>query len=232
MNTELFSGKAAAYAAARPRYPAVAIEYILSLAPTNAVFADIGAGTGIFTAEIAKRGFDIFAVEPNADMLSQLTPLMQEFPNAKVVSASAEETTLPDKSVDVITCAQSLHWFDPFAFAAECRRIGKRNHCTVIAIYNNTPGGSSVSHSKNAETFFKNSTVREFPNPIRYTREKWLTYMTSHSHDPLPSDPNYDSHIAEMKKIFEKENTNGVLIRNVVTRVYHEKMEVFHGRAF
>ena len=222
MNTELFTGKAEAYGAARPGYPMVAIDYIFSLSPSNAIFADIGAGTGIFTIELAKRGCEVFAVEPNADMLSQLSPLVAEFPNVKIIPAPAEETGLPDNCVDVITCAQSLHWFDPDDFVAECHRIGKPG-CIVIAVYNNTPGGNSVQHSKSStDIFFKSPVIREFPNPIQYTREKWLTYMTSHSHDPLPSDPEYASHITEVNAIFDKENVNGFLHRNVITKVYTE----------
>jgi len=224
MNTELFTGKAAAYAAARPGYPNEAIHYVLNLAPPNAIFADIGAGTGIFTREIAKLGVEIFAVEPNADMLAQLSKLAEEFPNVKIRPHSAEKTMLPDASVDVIICAQALHWFDPAAFAAECVRIGKPG-ATVVAIYNSTPGGSSAAHSKDStKNFFETPTVREFPNPIRYTREKWVTYMTSHSYDPLPSDPNFDKHIAEVNAIFDKENLGGFLHRKVVTKIYHEKV--------
>ena len=80
-------------------------------------------------------------------MREQLSVTLAAFPNVKIVEGTAEITTLLDKSVDVITCAQALHWFDPEAFRAECRRIGKAD-VLVIAIYNNTPGGSSITHSK------------------------------------------------------------------------------------
>lgn len=224
MNTELFTGKAQAYANARPGYPNAAMEYIKSLVPPNAVFADIGAGTGKFTALLARYGYEIFAIEPNDDMRGQLAVTLTPFPNVKIVNGTAETTTIPDHSVDVITCAQALHWFDPDVFRAECRRIG-RPGALMIAIYNNTPGGSSVTHSKQStELFFKNPTVREFPNPMFYTRESWLQYMTSHSHDPLPSDPGYDAHIAEMDAVFDRENTDGLLRRDVVTVVYYERI--------
>jgi len=68
MNTKLFSGKAQAYADARPGYPDAVLEYIKSIVPTNAVFSDIGAGTGKFTALLAKGGYTIYAVEPNNDI--------------------------------------------------------------------------------------------------------------------------------------------------------------------
>ena len=225
-NTKLFSGKAEAYAKARPGYPEEAIEYIASLVPANAVFADIGAGTGKFTECLARRGFKVFAIEPNADMREQLAVTLNPYPNAEIVAGTAEVTTIPNNSVDVITCAQALHWFDPGAFRTECRRIGKSG-VLVIAVYNNTPGGSSTTHSKlSTDTFFINPIVCEFPNPIFYTREKWLEYMTSHSHDPLPSDPRYNAHIAEMNVIFDCENMDGLLKRDVITKVYSERVEI------
>ena len=63
-NTELFSGKAQAYANARPGYPDAALDYIKSIVPPNAVFADIGAGTGIFAELLAREGVEVYAVNP------------------------------------------------------------------------------------------------------------------------------------------------------------------------
>ena len=227
INTDKFSGKAQAYADARPGYPDEVMEYIRELVQPDAVFADIGAGTGIFTLYPARYGYEIFAVEPNTDMREQLAMTLEPYPNVKIVDGMAEMTTLPDHSVDVITCAQALHWFDPNVFRAECRRIGKPG-VWVIAIYNITPGGSSIEYSKQStEVFFTNPTVKEFPNPIFYTRDRWIQYMTSHSHDPLPSDPGYETHITEMNVIFDRENVNGLLRRDVVTKVYGERIEFF-----
>lgn len=225
MNTEKFTGKARAYAAARPSYPAAALEYIRSLVPPDAVFADIGAGTGKFTALLARYGYELFAVEPNADMRGQLALVLSSFGKARIVVGTAEATALPDHCADAITCAQALHWFDPEGFRAECRRIGKPG-ALAIAVYNNMPGGNSSSHSKTAtDAFFKNPAVQQFSNPISYKRENWLQYMTSHSHDPLPSDPGYDAHMAEMNQIFDNENVDGLLHREVITNVYWEKLD-------
>ncbi|MDR1059787.1 MAG: class I SAM-dependent methyltransferase [Clostridiales bacterium] len=226
MNTEKFTGKAQAYAAARPGYPDAALEYICSLAPEGAVFADIGAGTGKFTALLARYGYEIFAVEPNGDMREQLAATLAPFSNAKIAHGTAEATTLPGHSVDIIACAQALHWFDMGAFQAECRRIGKSG-ALAISIYNNTPGGSSIAHSKqSAEAFFSSPATREFQNPQFYSRESWLRYMASHSHDPLPADPGYAAHVADMNAVFDRESVGGLLRRDVVTKVFSERVEL------
>ncbi|MDR1329769.1 MAG: class I SAM-dependent methyltransferase [Oscillospiraceae bacterium] len=224
MSTEIFTGKAEAYASARPGYPEDAIDYICSLAAPDAVFIDVGAGTGKFTLPLAERGYSVFAVEPNADMREKLSETLSARPNAKIINGSAEATTLPGACADIITCAQALHWLDPDAFRAECRRIGKPGGL-VVAVYNVSPGGNSGSHSEQATAaFFTDPATREFPNPISYTRESWLQYMTSHSHDPRPSDPVYAAHIAEANAVFDRESVNGLLRRDVVTKVYSERI--------
>jgi ubiquinone/menaquinone biosynthesis C-methylase UbiE len=224
MSTEIFTGKAEAYASARPGYPGGAIDYICSLVPPDAVIIDVGAGTGKFTLPLAERGYSVFAVEPNADMREKLAETLSAHPNAKIINGSAEATTLPGACADIITCAQALHWLDPDAFWAECRRIGKPGGL-VVAVYNITPGGNSGEVSgKSTDVFFTNPTVREFPNPVSYTRESWLQYMTSRSRDPLPSDPGYAAHIAEENAVFDRESVNGRIRHDVVTKVYSERI--------
>jgi ubiquinone/menaquinone biosynthesis C-methylase UbiE len=225
MNENLFSGKADAYATARPSYPAAAIDYIRSLAPPHAIYADVGAGTGKFTELLAKAGDRVFAVEPNADMIERLRSAMLPYPNVMIVSASAENTTMPEHSVDVITCAQALHWFDGEMFRAECRRIGKQN-ALVIAIYNGIPEeNSSINHKFATDTFFKNPTGRRFSNPTYHTHETWLKYVTSCSHDPLPSDTNYALHIEQMNEIFGRDSKDECLTLGFVTTVYSEMID-------
>ena len=56
MNTEQFTGRAEVYAKGRPDYSKAAIEAIVGLAPSGAVYANIGAGTGKFTVTLAERG--------------------------------------------------------------------------------------------------------------------------------------------------------------------------------
>jgi len=64
-----FSTRAAAYARFRPQYPATLVDAIvhgLGLRPGGRV-AELGAGTGIFSARLLERGLEVVAVEPDAD---------------------------------------------------------------------------------------------------------------------------------------------------------------------
>lgn len=225
MNTENFTGKAEAYAKGRPGYPKAAIETIVRLAPSGTVFADIGAGTGKFTVKLAERGYSVFAVEPNSDMRGQLAITLASFLNAKIMDGTAEATTLPDHSIDILTVAHALHWFNLDAFREECHRVVKPGGL-VIAIYNLTPGGEMINLSKKAiDAFFTKPTTWEFPNSMDYTRDNWLAYIASQDDNPLPTDPGYDAHIAAINAAFDRDSEDGLLHCNRVTKIYSERIE-------
>lgn len=224
MNLENFTGKAEAYAIGRPGYPKAAIEYICSLVSKDAVIADIGAGTGKFTVTLAERGYSVYAVEPNADMRRQLAITLAPYSNVKIMDGTAEATALPDNTVDILTVAHALHWFNLDAFRAECNRIVKPGG-VVIAIYNHVPGREMTDFCKQTiDMFFTSPATCTFPNPIEYTRDNWLAYITSLDDSPLPNDPGYDTYIAELNVTYERESVNGLLRCDRVTKVYSEQI--------
>ena len=118
-----FSDRATDYVKYRPSYPAAAIDAILAGLgePSQLIAADIGAGTGISSRLLAERGVRVLAIEPNAEMRQAAAPhTLVEFR-----SGSSENTNLPDASIDLITCFQSFHWFNPVLTLPEFRRIIK-----------------------------------------------------------------------------------------------------------
>ena len=223
MSTENFTGRAEAYAKGRPGYPKEAIDAIASIVPPGAVFADIGAGTGKFTVALAERGYHVFAVEPNADMRSQLAVTLASFPNVKIIDGTDEATNLPGHSVDIITVAHALHWFNSKAFRRECRRILKPGGL-VIAIYNLMPDADETHFSQQAvNVFFDKPRILEFPNPMDYTQDNWLAYVASQDNTPQPSDPMYNEHILAVNAAFDRDSINGLLRCDRVTKVYIER---------
>ena len=118
--TARFSQRAADYANSRPSYPREIIAAVLD-GFADPIVADLGAGTGISAQLLAHAGARVFAVEPNAAMRAQ----MHQDEHVSAVDGTAEHTTLPDASVDVITAFQAFHWFDPLAAIAEANRIAR-----------------------------------------------------------------------------------------------------------
>ena len=220
----LFSGKAKNYLLSRPAYAKEAIQYITSLISPDSVIADIGAGTGAFTIALLERGYQVIAVEPNADMRELLVEELASYPNADICDGGAESTKLENQSVDVIAVAQALHWFDLVKFKKECERIGKPG-CKIFIVYNSPREDHTTFRTSAVSDFFKVPIIKEFENPISFTEDKWMLYMTSHSHDPTPGDENYEDHLKYAKKIFDQENIDGILYRDMITTVYTGEQE-------
>lgn len=126
-----FSDKAENYTKYRPNYPDTAINKILEnlTSPNQLVAADIGAGTGISARQLADKGINVIAIEPNAAMRKAA----EKHQNVEWKEGTAEATNLPDASVDLITCFQAFHWFNPEPTLLEfCRILKPQGRLAVV----------------------------------------------------------------------------------------------------
>lgn len=125
-----FTPQAEAYARARPGYPAELVDRLLSTAgvkPGQPV-ADLGAGTGLFTALLAARGLAVVAVEPSAAMRQRgVRP-----PGVVWLDGTFEATSLPTASQLWAVAAQAFHWADPPRAIAEVHRILAPGACFTV----------------------------------------------------------------------------------------------------
>ncbi|MDJ0351197.1 class I SAM-dependent methyltransferase [Pseudarthrobacter sp. PH31-O2] len=118
------------YDRVRPGYPEESAGWLIPGGAADA--ADLGAGTGKFTALLVGRGLRTVAVDPSADMLEQLR---RALPGVTAVEGTAERTGLPDGAFDVVTVAQAWHWCDPLLASTEIARI-LRPHGVLGLIWN------------------------------------------------------------------------------------------------
>ena len=205
-NENVFNNKAAAYVSARPSYAPEAIDQIIKpMLSYDRFAADVGSGTGIFSSELLQRGFEVYAVEPNADMRQKAEQKFCAEPRFHSIVGTAEATTLPDGCVSLVTAASAFHWFDPVAFRKECRRILKPNgsvcifhHSRVYDAFTQAqhelflrfcPEYSSLTHGvdkslSRSEGFFESYQVARFAFPLHYTKEQFLQRAVSSSYVP------------------------------------------------
>lgn len=113
------------YDRVRPGYPAALADWVVAdLAPHAggpcARAADVGAGTGLFTTLLVERGLEVSAVDPSEDMLAVLA---LRLPGVRCLTTTAEDTALPDGSMDLLTIAQAWHWCDHPATLREAARV-------------------------------------------------------------------------------------------------------------
>lgn len=241
---ERFTGRADYYARYRPQYPRALFEYLHSTAGLGAdvAVADVGAGTGIFSRQLAAFAGHVFAVEPNAQMRGAAIRSFEAYPNITAVNGSAEDTTLPDASVSFVTAAECFHWFDPLAFRAECARILKPDGKAAILWNGRMRGGwideaytalfkkyspdyDTATHPESGEArkeqlFGGPYTSVTFENPQRQNREAFIGRLLSTSYSPLAGTPNHDAFVKEAEEIFDAHQQNGEITFSYQTSLY------------
>lgn len=135
--TERFSDRVDNYVKYRPGYPVEVLSRLREegILRDGAIIADIGSGTGISSKLFLDAGYEVFGVEPNREMRDAAEKLLDGQKNFHSVDATAESTTLPDRSVDLVVAGQAFHWFDSEKAKAEFRRILKPGG-NVVLIWN------------------------------------------------------------------------------------------------
>jgi ubiquinone/menaquinone biosynthesis C-methylase UbiE len=126
-----YDGLATDYDRARPNYPDAAIA---ELPKCSGIVVDVGAGTGIFTRQLALAMPDVRVVglEPSADMRETARAASAHLPNVGFEPGVAERLPFVDQSASLITTATAVHWFDRPAFYAEAFRCLETNGHLVI----------------------------------------------------------------------------------------------------
>lgn len=112
-----FGPVADAYDRARPSYPADAVDWMTGSG--RSVVLELGAGTGKLTEVLHRAGHDVLATDPLIDMLTVLAKRT----TAHHVVATAEQIPVRSRSVDVVVCGQSFHWFDHERAMPEIARV-------------------------------------------------------------------------------------------------------------
>jgi len=119
-----YQREANTYAKARPSYhPALVqrfVERFAGAAGDQAAAVEIGAGTGIFTAQLVNAGCTPTAIEPVAAMQAELTAAL---PDVRVMAGTASGTGLLTDAATTVVASQSFHWFDHRLALDEIARI-------------------------------------------------------------------------------------------------------------
>jgi SAM-dependent methyltransferase len=117
-----FGDVADRYERARPLYPQAALSELAARCGlrSGTPVADLGAGTGKLTRQVAALGADVVAVEPAAGMRRRLEA---EVPGVPVLDGTAEDIPLPGASVEIVTVGQAFHWFDTHRALDEIARV-------------------------------------------------------------------------------------------------------------
>lgn len=127
-----FSGHASDYARYRPQYPAAMFARLASFAPARELAWDCATGNGQAAVALAPHFARVIATDASAQQIENAQP--NERVEYRV--APAESSGLEADTVDLISVAQALHWFDIRAFFAEAQRVMKTDGVLAVSAYN------------------------------------------------------------------------------------------------
>ncbi|WDO12359.1 class I SAM-dependent methyltransferase [Flavobacterium sp. WW92] len=127
-----FSKQAAVYSKFRPMYPRELFEFLGSLTTEHRLAWDCGTGNGQSAVQLAGFFERVYATDPSAEQISNA--FAHEKITYRVENAEAP-SGLDDNSVDLITVAQAVHWFDFDLFYAQVRRVLKPEGILAVWAY-------------------------------------------------------------------------------------------------
>ena len=114
-----FSGHAASYATFRPTYPDELFRILAESCVQHRLAWDCATGNGQAAAAVAEHFARVIATDASAEQI-EAAPARR---GVEFRVGRAEESGIEDRSVDLITVAQALHWFDIDGFFAEAERV-------------------------------------------------------------------------------------------------------------
>lgn len=135
-----FSTQANDYAKYRPNYPEALFAYLATLVPEHQLAWDCGTGNGQAAFSLAPYFARVIATDPSAKQIANATPHAQ----IDYRIAPGERTEIASRSVDLITVAQALHWFEHEKFYAEVRRVLKPSGVLAVWCYTLLEGEPGV----------------------------------------------------------------------------------------
>jgi len=114
-----FSHVAPEYAASRPVYPPALFDWLAATVTRHDVALDVATGNGQAALGLAGHFTRVIATDHSADQIQNAI----QHPRIEYRAVRAEQTGLVPQSVDVVTVAAAIHWFDLPKFYAEVRRV-------------------------------------------------------------------------------------------------------------
>ncbi len=245
--TQRFSGRVENYARYRPGYPSEVLSLLrqrCGLTEESGI-ADVGSGTGALARLFLEDGNRVFGVEPNTEMRLAGERLLGRYERFTSVAAKAEETTLPEGSVDFVVAGQAFHWFDPGPTRGEFIRILKPGG-TVALIWNTRRKAGEpflagyeqllrshgtdyrkVYHGRrgsreNIRDFFRPDPVEEatFENRQAFDLEGLRGRLLSSSYVPDAGETGHQEIMDAASRLFEEHQADGTVVLAYDTQVF------------
>ena len=249
-STTRFSNRVADYVRYRPSYPDQLIQTLRAEAGLTAqsIVADVGSGTGISADLFLRLGCTVYGIEPNPDMRGAAEARFAGESRFRSIDATAEATSLPNASVDLIAAGQAFHWFDRDRTRAEFSRI-LQPHGYVALFWNSRRTESTpflkayeallnefatdyqqINHTNIDKAvvaqFFEGKPVetRSFPGFQDFDFEGLRGRLLSSSYAPAAGQPHHDTMLLELERLYRDHQSDGKVRFEYDTELYFGRL--------
>ena len=127
-----FSGEPANYQKYRPQYPHSLFQWLASSTQSNDLAWDCATGNGQAAVSLSTHFQQVIATDGSQQ---QIESAMVR-PNVHYAVARETCAEIGDATVDLITVAQALHWFDTSVFFKEADRVLRPGGLLAVWSYN------------------------------------------------------------------------------------------------
>jgi SAM-dependent methyltransferase len=126
-----FSGHSHEYSAFRPRYPAGLFSTLASFCTAKDLAWDCATGSGQAAVSLADHFREVMATDASENQIANAAQVR----GVTYSVATAENSGIASETVDLITVAQAVHWFDIDAFSKEANRVLKEDGVLAVWTY-------------------------------------------------------------------------------------------------
>jgi len=185
----------------------------------------------------------VFAVEPNDGMRAAAEARLGGHARFRSVRGTAEVTTLPDASIDLLLAAQSFHWFHVQRARHEALRVMRAGGWAAL-LWNERPVEASdfladyeallLRHAADyaritasradkpsmREFFGGPMEVAAFPNQQILDFAGLKGRLMSSSYAPEPGHPEFDPMMSGLRELFSRHERGGSIVFPYRTLVY------------
>jgi SAM-dependent methyltransferase len=245
--TQRFSSRVENYARYRPGYPGEVLDLLRQRCglTKNAEIADVGSGTGALARLFLENGNRVFGVEPNPETRRAGERLLRRYGRFTSVAARAEDTALPESSVDLVTAGQAFHWFDPGPTHREFARILKPGGYVALVWNTRRKEGEpflagyeellhtygtdyrEVYHGRRGSPesirgFFRPDPVEEatLENRQPFDFEGLRGRLLSSSYVPDEGEPGHPELMEAARRLFEEHQTDRTVVLEYDTQIF------------
>ncbi len=112
---DLFIKQAKEYRETRPSYPEELFQFIASKTPSHDLVWDVGTGSGQAALSLARLYKNVIGTDTSQkqlDFAPKLPNVRYQCTSANISMADLERDITTESSLDLVTVAQALHWFD------------------------------------------------------------------------------------------------------------------------